>query len=328
VARDAFNGITLWKKPIPDWGPNLRDFRSGPAEIGRRMVAVGDEVFVTLGFEAPVAVLDAATGGEKAILPETAGAEEILVAEGVMLAVTGSPRAELRDWSSPKRDFTTGEEHKRSLVAVDAATRKLLWKRQDPETATVLPMTLTAGRGRMFFINDQGVTAVDVKTGEHLFATELLPEQEKLEPGPLKPRAQANFTRVMRQYAPAGIALQWSTNPGVLVKGMTVAGPRLVVAGPPFELHPSSFLVDPATDRIRIDSAPDLPEPGEAAIARAHEGLTGDEPPRLLVLEKATGKEVAGVSLSASPVFDGLIAAGGRLYVCLEDGVVTCLGAR
>jgi len=34
-ARDAFNGILLWKRVLPDWGPRLRNFRSGPAEIGR-----------------------------------------------------------------------------------------------------------------------------------------------------------------------------------------------------------------------------------------------------------------------------------------------------
>jgi hypothetical protein len=83
-ARDAFNGITLWKKRIPDWAPTLRDFRSGPAEIPRRMVAAGDEVFVTLGFEAPVSVLDALTGYEETVLPGTKGAEEILVVDGVI----------------------------------------------------------------------------------------------------------------------------------------------------------------------------------------------------------------------------------------------------
>ena len=35
-ARDAFNGLTLWEKKIPDWGPKYRNFRSGPAEIARR----------------------------------------------------------------------------------------------------------------------------------------------------------------------------------------------------------------------------------------------------------------------------------------------------
>ena len=170
-ARDAFNGITLWKKRIPDWAPTLRDFRSGPAEIGRRMVAVGDEVFVTLGFEAPVSVLDAATGDEKAVLPGTKGAEEILVVDGVVLMVAGSPRAELRDWSGPERDFTTGPKHKRALLAVDLATRKLLWEKRDEQTATVLPMSLAASEGRGFCVNAEGVLAFDLKTGEPLWQT-------------------------------------------------------------------------------------------------------------------------------------------------------------
>ena len=170
-ARDAFNGITLWKKGIPDWAPTFRDFRSGPAEIGRRMVAVGDEVFVTLGFEAPVSVLDAATGGEKAVLSETEGAEEILVVDGVVLIVAGSPKAELRDWSSPERDFTTGPKHKRALLAIDLATRKLLWEKRDEQTATVLPMSLAASEGRGFCVNAKGVLAFDLKTGEPLWQT-------------------------------------------------------------------------------------------------------------------------------------------------------------
>ena len=170
-ARDAFNGITLWKKRLPDWAPTLRDFRSGPAEIGRRMVTVGDEVYVTLGFEAPVSVLDAATGDEKAVLPGTKGAEEILVVNGVVLIVAGSPRAELRDWSSSERDFTTGPKHKRALLAVDLATRKLLWEKRDEETATLLPMSLAASEGRGFCVNAGGVLAFDLKTGEPLWQT-------------------------------------------------------------------------------------------------------------------------------------------------------------
>ncbi|MBT4817107.1 MAG: PQQ-binding-like beta-propeller repeat protein, partial [Lentisphaerae bacterium] len=857
VARDAFNGITLWKKQIPDWGPTLRNFRSGPAELGRRMVAVGDEVFVTLGFEAPVSVLDAATGEQKAALPETTGTEEIIIIGGVAVMVTGSPRAELRDWSSSERDFTTGEKHRRGLVAVDAVTRRVLWKQQDTQSATVLPMTLAANDDHVFFVNAQGVNAValrtgkqlwqtpepvalqrrakfaptvvvhngvllyadrvltaadadafygnrakkyqeryqqlraypsrlraydaatgkrlwdcaagesfhtptdiividdtvwytaspamlegnyedgrDLRTGEvikriesppdinhgrcyrnkatsryllggkngldfidplakearyvprglratcqlgvlpcngmvylpphactceserkvngflavargtrrpypdppryggprfragpaygevkassdpqipgewptfrhdlartgcaattlpdkldvlwerpigrrptapvcaggelyvaardehvlwaldattgepawqyrtsgridspptvhsglvvfgcrdgwlrclratdgalvwrfrgaaeerqivvreqlesvwplhgatlvmdgkvycaagrasvldggvsvfcldlfsgkvlakttfrdeggskkgggkgrdallevlsfvdgritmrrqcltpelepappvdhlqsatsllddnffhrsywgyakkvarnttgnrnaagyimaidgetayayarkrqyyighikgferHLFATGLLPEQEKLTPGTRKPRAHKSFKRVIGKYAPRGIALKWTTDPTVLVKGMTVAGPKLVVAGPPFELHPSSFLVDPATDGIRLASAPDKAEAANAVVAKAHAGLSGKEPPRLIVLAKDTGATQISIPLPSSPVFDGLIAACGRLYVCREDGVVTCLGA-
>ena len=45
VARDAFSGVLLWKEPIANWEAHLRGFRSGPPEIGRRMVATGDRVY-------------------------------------------------------------------------------------------------------------------------------------------------------------------------------------------------------------------------------------------------------------------------------------------
>jgi SAM-dependent methyltransferase len=35
VARDAFNGVLLWKKRITPWENQLRPFRSGPAELPR-----------------------------------------------------------------------------------------------------------------------------------------------------------------------------------------------------------------------------------------------------------------------------------------------------
>ena len=41
VARDAFSGVLLWQKPITNWESQLRGFRSGPPEIGRRLVADG-----------------------------------------------------------------------------------------------------------------------------------------------------------------------------------------------------------------------------------------------------------------------------------------------
>jgi len=155
---------------------------AGPSEVARAelmrilvprgtLVTVGGEVYVTLGFEAPVSVLDAATGETKATLPGTEGTEEILVSNGVVLVVTGGPKAELRDWAGAQRDFTTGEKHKRGLVAVNAATRELLWQRRDRQTATVLPMSLAVKEGRGFFVNAQGVTGFDLNTGEQLWQT-------------------------------------------------------------------------------------------------------------------------------------------------------------
>ncbi len=61
VARDAYNGIVIWKKPIGPWEGHLRRFRSGPTELPRRLVAEGERVYVTLGYGKPVSALDAAS---------------------------------------------------------------------------------------------------------------------------------------------------------------------------------------------------------------------------------------------------------------------------
>jgi hypothetical protein len=62
IARDAFNGALLWKRPIPDWLTQFYFFRSGPVWLARRLVASGDRVYATLGLTAPISAMDAATG--------------------------------------------------------------------------------------------------------------------------------------------------------------------------------------------------------------------------------------------------------------------------
>ena len=52
VARDAFNGIILWKRDIPQWWPHLWPLKSGPSNLPRRLVAMGDEVYAPLPFPA------------------------------------------------------------------------------------------------------------------------------------------------------------------------------------------------------------------------------------------------------------------------------------
>ena len=54
IARDAFNGTILWKRPIAEWNTQLWPLKSGPNQLPRRLVAVGDRVYVTLGIDAPL----------------------------------------------------------------------------------------------------------------------------------------------------------------------------------------------------------------------------------------------------------------------------------
>ena len=66
AARDAFNGVFLWKVPIRRWGwrewkPSWFNTRPGdvPLNIQKRLVATRDKLYVTLGYHAPVSQLDA-----------------------------------------------------------------------------------------------------------------------------------------------------------------------------------------------------------------------------------------------------------------------------
>ena len=45
-------------------------------------------------------------------------------------------------------------------------------------------------------------------------------------------------------------------------------------------------------------------------------------------MAKDDGKRLAEHKLNGPPVFDGMAAARGRLYVCTMDGAVHCLGVR
>ena len=46
----------------------------------------------------------------------------------------------------------------------------------------------------------------------------------------------------------------------------------------------------------------------------------------LLVVSAATGKTLAKLPLDAPPVWDGMAAAKGRLFMSTRDGAVVCLG--
>jgi outer membrane protein assembly factor BamB len=140
VARDAFNGILLWKKPIADWGFGGRGGRMGWApSTWHRLVADGDRVFVTLGMTAPVSVLDAATGEVIRTYAGTDGTEEILFVAGTLVL-----RAQDR------------------IIAVDANTGQQRWSRQSKRSGL---RTIVANADVVAFCDGEQVSSVDLKTG-------------------------------------------------------------------------------------------------------------------------------------------------------------------
>lgn len=165
VARDAYNGKLLWKRDIAGWTDHLRHFRSGPVQLPRRLVAIGDTVYVTLGLDAPITAIDAATGQTKMVYEGTEFTEEILVDDGVMYIAAGTSETKRKGGGL----FTRGEPGVtdfRYVAAIDVTSGKLLWKNDMPKDAYLLPLTIAAKDGVLAYQTSAGVTCVDAKSGE------------------------------------------------------------------------------------------------------------------------------------------------------------------
>ena len=180
IARDAFNGTILWKRPIDKWHVQLWPLKSGPALLPRRLVAVDDAVYVTLGLDAPLAALDAATGKTIWTCPGSDATEEIIASGGMLFAVLGDPTpSSSADTSAyPNMQMVRrGVGHERwgggekSILAVQADTGRVLWKKRHPAA----PLTLASDGQRVFLHNREKVLCLDRKTGETLWTSEPLP---------------------------------------------------------------------------------------------------------------------------------------------------------
>jgi len=167
IARDAFNGVLLWKKPVGPWEGYLRGFRSGPPEISRRLVAIGDRVYVTLGYGKPVTALDAATGEIVKTYDGTRDTLEIVYRDGVLYLVTGKMDvAEVI-----RRRSASPPPHQKEILAVDAKSGEVLWRKADVDTQEVMPLTLTVGEDRVFFQNPDDILCLDARSGSEVWHT-------------------------------------------------------------------------------------------------------------------------------------------------------------
>ncbi|MEA3225818.1 MAG: PQQ-binding-like beta-propeller repeat protein, partial [Planctomycetota bacterium] len=166
IARDAANGVLLWKAPMRQWQP---EFGTGTGNrwnihhtIPRRLVAEGDRVYVTLGFlDSPVSVLDAATGE---ILTEalegTKGADEMILSDGVLTVKITKGRSVAATARMGKESLND------TLAAIDVTTGRQLWRK---ENVRVMPYALSALAGRIVYHNLEELVCLDAKTGNQVW---------------------------------------------------------------------------------------------------------------------------------------------------------------
>ena len=170
AARDAFSGVLLWKRPIRQWGwrqwkPYWFKRRPGnfPLNVHRRVVAVGESVYATLGYHAPVSRLDAATGQILQTYEGTDKTREILCHDGRLI-------------------LTVQEGEKLKLMALEAETGEVLWQTKERyggittdynvwdkrmPKVKIEPVVNAATDGRVVcLLNGKEVVCLDYKTGK------------------------------------------------------------------------------------------------------------------------------------------------------------------
>ena len=178
IARDAFNGTLLWKRPIAEWNTSLWPLKSGPNQLPRRLVAQGDRVYVTLGIDAPLAALDAATGKTLLTCAGTDHTEEVLDFDGTLfLLVAHAPNAwktyrpkSTHVWTNTGRANSqwAWDRAERSIMAIEAASGRVLWK-QDRRVA---PLTLAADGEQVVFYDGEKVVGLNRRNGNQRWASQ------------------------------------------------------------------------------------------------------------------------------------------------------------
>ncbi len=171
IARDAFNGVVLWKRPIKEWQTRMWPLKSGPAQLPRRLVATETTVYVTLGYDAPVTALDSRTGKTLRTYGGTAGTEEILVAEGTVYALT-DPKLKRDKYTNDKAvnsPWWTGGASR--LFVIEAETGTVRWQHESP----VVPLSLAVSDGRVVFHDGERIRCLEARTGKALWQSVPVP---------------------------------------------------------------------------------------------------------------------------------------------------------
>jgi len=119
---------------------------------------------------------------------------------------------------------------------------------------------------------------------------------------------------------PAGkIQHLWElAKPDLLANAMVLADRNIFLAGPPDvadEEKTFSFVFG-ANDDINRQ------------MRRQEEAWQGKEGALLWVVSADTGKKLSQYKIPEIPVWDGMIAANGRLYLSLKNGTILCMGKR
>ncbi|UCD25146.1 MAG: PQQ-binding-like beta-propeller repeat protein, partial [Gemmatimonadota bacterium] len=108
---------------------------------------------------------------------------------------------------------------------------------------------------------------------------------------------------------------QWLVDqPSIIARGMAVAGDVIFAAGPEDLIDERYAFYNPDDPKV------------QAALERQEAAIEGKLGGQLWAMSKGDGRVVVRYALDTIPVFDGIAAAGGSVYMSTVDGRVVRLG--
>ena len=190
VVRDAFSGVELWRRRLPDWYSSATGISHGPFHLQRKLVAVGDRVFCAAGFDAPITALDAETGEVLKTYAGTERTQEFVYAGGLLYAVMGDPPANDMFPSArgkgdnlPVKGLIPGADYgppyrgisgdKCELAAFDADSGREAWRKGPEEMKGYVQVTLGICGGNTVYVQGDHVVCLDSATGRQRWSSPL-----------------------------------------------------------------------------------------------------------------------------------------------------------
>jgi hypothetical protein len=150
--------------------------------------------------------------------------------------------------------------------------------------------------GRLLVADEETVLGYGRKSvgGNSLRGYHLFRADKKVTP--IDREIKNNNLALMKYQKPAKVHYHWTRDVPLVVRAMILAGDTLFAAGPAYD--------------------------GKAA---GEPTFTAESPAVLVAFRPDDGEEIARLKLDAQPVFDGMSAAAGRLFLSTADGKVVCL---
>jgi outer membrane protein assembly factor BamB len=158
IARDAFNGVVLWKRNIDKWTDHMRSFRAGPADLPFRLATDGDRVYAGLGLEKPVTAMDPATGKTLVTYKGSQRTRQIIHSGETLIMLLGDSQETIH-----MKRRGQAQPASRVILAADRKTGDILW-RKEVSVETLLPLAVSGDS--LLYQTDANLVCLKLKSGD------------------------------------------------------------------------------------------------------------------------------------------------------------------